>query len=142
MQSATYPVERCDGRNSDLPITRIVALPHASADLAFHAAVLSPPEHALQVHSVATADHGRGPVRRIDGCLRSGRGRIPVEIELAPWSHSRSELTLRPVGGSRFRSWRRYLRNGNAFMDALVAEMRLSAQPEAAPVEADRVAAA
>src|SRR5687767_10022434 len=42
------------------------------------------------------------PWRRHEGVLHLGRLRtVPVDVELLPWSNSRTELAMRPRGGRR-----------------------------------------
>ena len=65
------------------------------------------------------------PYRKVGGVLRrgwSGLGTsVPVELELLPWSASRTELglTARGVRGPRRLSVRRYLEVGGAALDGL-----------------------
>jgi len=53
------------------------------------------------------ADDGYGSCRRLIGWLVSKRGwfRVPVELQLAGWSASTTEVTLRPLRSGRRPGW-------------------------------------
>jgi hypothetical protein len=78
---------------------------------------------SLTLRKVAEDSTGRC----FTGVLASDRSwyHLPVEVEVAPWSKHRTELTLRLLGNTRRPGWARwYLRHGSAFADLLSAAMR------------------
>jgi hypothetical protein len=74
---------------------------------------------------------GYAAYRKVGGVLRrgwSGLGAsVPVELELLPWSASKTELGLTPMGswGPRRLSVRRYLEVGGAALDGLRSAVRV-----------------
>lgn len=66
-----------------------------------------------------------GPVRSCPAALQLPRrgGTVPVELELTPWSHQRTEVGLRLLGRRAPR--RGYLDAAGACVDALVNELEL-----------------
>ncbi|HEY4409666.1 MAG TPA: hypothetical protein VGO87_07275 [Acidimicrobiia bacterium] len=103
-------------------ITRVVNLAPDWAELALQGAL--PRRPALRLSSRVVADDRSGPCRRLQGTLVSRRGwfRLPVELQLAGWSASATELTLRPRRSGRRPGWARwYLSAGTAVMDRLAA---------------------
>jgi hypothetical protein len=63
--------------------------------------------------------------RRADARLRTGLHRIPVELEILPWSQEATEIGLRPLArpGFGLATWEPYLRAGIHAMDALARAM-------------------
>ena len=113
-------------------ITRIVRLSPEWAELALDEAfgrASADPFAALvggslELQSRTVTDDGPRPCRRLTGRLVSKRRRfqIPVELQLAGWSASATEVVLRPLRSGRRPGWGRwYLRVGTALMDLLVA---------------------
>lgn len=64
-------------------------------------------------------------LRRLHGSLRSPGGwvRLPVELELLPWSSRRTEVGLRPRGRLGPGPGSFYVRGGNAVLDRLMDEL-------------------
>jgi hypothetical protein len=131
-----------------LRIRRVVKLPPEWAELALAAALprlaagnapptggfsLTLPGGCLQLRPEAVTDDGYGTRQLLVGCLTSNRGsfRVPVELELAEWSDSKSELTLRPLEGLRRSRWGRwYLRTGGVFADLLAEALEVPVTSE------------
>jgi hypothetical protein len=132
-----------DGIRPGVTIRRIVGLPPEWAEVALRDTLCpASPDgsgtdgtffatvgESLLLRSSAVTDDGYGTRRRLVGWLVSKRGwfQLPVELELAEWSSSASELTLRPLHGSHRPGWGRwYLGVGSAAMDRVVAAVRFS----------------
>lgn len=62
------------------------------------------------------------PVRRICGVLTVRRRRIPVELEVSPWSDAWSEISLRAIGRRPHGDARAYVRAAGCALDLLVRE--------------------
>lgn len=105
-------------------------------------------------HVARAAPEARLPLRAVRGVLRPagwGSWPAPVQLELVPWSRSRSELGLISVGRSWFapseRSLRAYLRATHDVLDVLRRALeapppawlaRLAEDPGAAVVSLER----
>jgi hypothetical protein len=122
-------------------IVRVVRLAPEWAELGLCGALAQragdPIGAALHLSSRTVADDAFGPCRRLVGTLRSRRGwhRIEVELQLAGWSASATELTLRPRRSGRRPGWGRwYLIAGTALLDRIVAG---ADDPRSSPGPAD-----
>lgn len=126
--------------NGGVAITRIVNLQPDWTELALQATLArlstEPCRDAIggafHVHSRMVADDRHGACRWLRGTLESGRAwlRIPAELELAGWSNSATELTLRPLRNGRWPGWGRwYLSVGTALVDRIVAGIRDTDRP-------------
>ena len=118
-------------------ITRVVNVTPDWAELSLPSTLSGLP--ALRVSSRVVVDDYLGPSRRLQGTLVSRRGwfSIPVELQLAAWSNTTTELTLRPRRNGRRPGWARwYLSAGTALMDHLVAGSSGAARSPAGSVQA------
>jgi hypothetical protein len=131
-------------------IARVVDLPPSLAELAFDQRALRA-DGALDVSSGTFRSYGvfHGPastpevlhaLRRAPGRLRPRAfgPSISVELELTPWSHSRTEVGLRYTGRSRPGSLTqaRYFKIGAEVVETVVTE--LAAWPMTVPAADDR----
>jgi hypothetical protein len=132
--SESPPDDRGGRTAPGVAITRIVNLSPEWAELGLGDALSGAFAHpflvlvggSLRLQSRAVADDGCGPCRRLVGWLVSKRGwfGVPVELQLAGWSASTTEVTLRPLRNGRRPGWGWwYLRVGSAVMDLLVASV-------------------
>jgi hypothetical protein len=91
---------------AQLAVARTVPLPFTAAVARF---VSSTTPDGLQVDRLwkrdATGPFGRGHLApaRAAGALRAGRRVVPVELELAPWSDTMTQLVLRPSAPRAYR---------------------------------------